>query len=54
MASNFQWVARKNGDIEISHLGKHATTLRGLKAEQFRSTCETTVEVAVRPVSAVE
>jgi len=33
--SNFHWIARKNGDIEISHLGKHATTLRGHKAAQF-------------------
>ena len=33
--NGFTWVVRKNGDVEVKHHGKRATTLRGKKAEQF-------------------
>ena len=33
--AGFAWVRRKNGDVAISHHGRHATTLRGSKAQSF-------------------
>lgn len=32
----FTWRVRKNGDIEILHRGRLASTLRGAEAEDFR------------------
>ncbi len=34
-ADGFEWVRRKNGDVEISHHGRVAATLRGRRADQF-------------------
>ena len=31
----FEWTRRKNGDVEIRHNGRNATTLRGPKAADF-------------------
>ncbi|MEM7095971.1 MAG: hypothetical protein AAF567_23405 [Actinomycetota bacterium] len=33
--NGFSWVRRKSGEVEIRHHGRHATTLRGRKAEDF-------------------
>lgn len=33
--TGFSYVRRKNGDIVISHSGRHAVTLRGPKADRF-------------------
>ena len=35
--SGFEWAARKNGDIVITHRGRPAVTLRGQRAEAFRT-----------------
>ncbi|MFN3257374.1 MAG: hypothetical protein ACE37B_16955 [Ilumatobacter sp.] len=31
----FSWTRRKNGDVVIEHHGRHATTLRGRRADEF-------------------
>ncbi len=33
--SGFAFTARKNGEVVITHEGRHATTLRGEKAKKF-------------------
>jgi len=33
--SGFRWQERKNGEVAISHHGRHATVLRGAKAVDF-------------------
>jgi len=37
----FEWSQRKNGDIEVSHRGRLATTLRGRLAAEFLDAIET-------------
>lgn len=33
--SGFSFTARKNGEVAITHHGRHAAVLRGAKAQQF-------------------
>ncbi len=35
--TGFAFTMRKNGDVVITHHGRHATTLRGAKAHDFLS-----------------
>lgn len=39
-AAGFEYIVRKNGDINIFHHGRRATTLRGQKAKQFQTKLE--------------
>jgi hypothetical protein len=39
--SGFAYTVRKNGEVEITHDGRHATTLRGDKARKFLDQVET-------------
>jgi hypothetical protein len=38
----FSYQARKNGDVAITHNGRHTTTLRGSKAELFLTDVDST------------
>ena len=33
--SGFDWTRRKSGDVVITHHGREATVLRGVKADRF-------------------
>lgn len=33
--TGFDWTTRKNGEVVITHHGRHAATLRGYKADRF-------------------
>lgn len=35
VAESFDWSRRKNGDVEIFHHGRFATSLRGSRADEF-------------------
>lgn len=39
-ASGFEYSVRKNGEVVITHHGRPAATLRGLRAERFLSRVE--------------
>jgi hypothetical protein len=38
----FSYQARKSGEVEIMHNGRHATTLRGFKASRFLADIDST------------
>ncbi len=51
-ASGFTWRARKNGDVEILHRGRLASTLRGHDAADFVAEAESCDEAGAQALMA--
>jgi hypothetical protein len=48
----FTWRQRKNGDVEILHKGRLASTLRGNDAAEFLSEADSSELIGLQPLMA--
>jgi hypothetical protein len=48
----FTWRQRKNGDVEVLHRGRLATTLRGTDAAEFLAEATATTLLDLQPLMA--